>query len=113
MLPTPGHAMRRSHEAMTETTTATPPVETPSGFLPDDELIFLLGRALHQAGLPAHRVESSLERTAGRLGLTVHSFCLPTGLLLSLERGDHCTTRLIRLAPRPTDLERLRRLTIE
>src|SRR3954452_20470413 len=101
-------------DAMSETTTArTTPNGDATTLLPDEELIFVLGRALHQAGLPAHRVESTLGRVADRLGLTVHSFCLPTGLLLSSERAGHWTTMLVRLSPRPADLERLRRLTIE
>lgn len=79
----------------------------------DVELIRVLGRALHQAGLPAHRLESMLERVASRLDLTIHSFSLPTGLLLCAERGGASSTVLIRLPPKPTDLERLRRLTIE
>ncbi len=87
--------------------TASPEAES------DDGLLVTLGRALHQAGLPAHRLESMLGRVAGRLGLTVNAFSLPTGLLMSWGRGGRMTTALVRLPPRPTDLERLRLLTIE
>jgi uncharacterized membrane protein YjjP (DUF1212 family) len=98
---------------MSETTAAKPTTADAAKIVPDEELIFVLGQALHQAGLPAHRVESTLARVADRLGLRVHSFCLPTGLLLSSEREGLWATRLIRLPPKPADLERLRRLTIE
>jgi uncharacterized membrane protein YjjP (DUF1212 family) len=80
----------------------------------DEELIVALGRALHQVGQPAHRLESTLGRVADRVGLEIHAFSLPTGLMISFERpGDRATTRLLRLPPRPTNLECLRRLSIE
>jgi len=97
-------------EAMIETTPANPPIEDAAEVLPDEELIFVLGRALHQAGLPLIGSSRRWRGWADRLGLTVHSFCLPTGLLLCSERVRHSATVLIRLSPKPTDLERLRRL---
>jgi uncharacterized membrane protein YjjP (DUF1212 family) len=78
----------------------------------EEELIIVLGRALHQAGQPAHRLESTLVRVAGRLGVTVHSFSLPTGLLLSFHGSRPPATVLVRLSPKPADLDRLRQLTI-
>lgn len=80
---------------------------------PSEELVFGLGRALHQAGLPSHRLESLLDRVASRLGIVVHSFSLPTGLLLCSERPDMPVTLLLRMPPRTTDLEKMRRLTVE
>ncbi|MDR3637713.1 MAG: threonine/serine exporter family protein [Isosphaeraceae bacterium] len=80
---------------------------------PNEELVFGLGTALHQAGLPSHRLESMLERVAIRLGVKVHSFSLPTGLLLCSERAGLPVTMLIRLPPQATNLEKLRRLTVE
>jgi uncharacterized membrane protein YjjP (DUF1212 family) len=79
----------------------------------EEELIVDLGGALHQVGQPAHRLESTLVRVAGRLGVTVHSFSMPTGLLLSFHRSGLPATVLIRLSPKPADLDRLKRLTIE
>ncbi|WP_406693774.1 threonine/serine exporter family protein [Singulisphaera sp. Ch08] len=81
----------------------------------DEELILALGRALHQVGQPAHRLESTLGRVADRLELELQAFSLPTGLLISFERPGEgaTTTRLLRLPPRPTNLECLRRLSIE
>jgi uncharacterized membrane protein YjjP (DUF1212 family) len=78
----------------------------------EEELIVVLGRALHQAGQPAHRLESTLVRVARRLGVTVHSFSLPTGLLLGFRGSGPPMAVLDRLSPRPADLERLRGLTI-
>ena len=72
-----------------------------------------LGRSLHQAGLPSHRLEAMLFRVAGRLGTTVHAFSLPTGLLLCIGQGEDTWTTLVRLPPCLTDLGRLRLLTIE
>jgi uncharacterized membrane protein YjjP (DUF1212 family) len=84
-----------------------------SGVHPDEEILFTLGRAMHQAGLPAHRIEAALGRVAQRLNLTVHSFSLPTGLLLCSTRDGVPTTVLFRLSSQPTNLEGLRRLMVE
>ena len=66
-----------------------------SGLRFEEELILVLGRALHGVGQPAHRLESMLVRVAGRLGVTVHVFSLPTGLLLSFERAGAAGHRLL------------------
>src|SRR5262245_35038152 len=78
-----------------------------------DEPIVVLGGALHSAGLPSHRLEDLLNRAAARYGIQVHTFALPTGMLYSFVRQGPPATALLRLAPKPTDLERLRRLTAE
>lgn len=82
---------------------------------PDEgqELVFALGRALHQAGSPSHRLEETLGRVAARLGMSIEVFALPTGLFLSAWRGKAATIRMFRLLPKATNLERLRLLTIE
>lgn len=75
------------------------------------EALVALGVSLHRVGQPAHRLERVLDLTAQRLGLTLHAFSQPNGLLMSFEdeRGRH--TRLIRSQPGGIDLERLARLT--
>lgn len=78
-----------------------------------EELVYVLGGALHAAGLPAHRLEEMLNRVAMRYGIQVHVFSLPTGLLYSFVRQGPPVTALLRLAPSPTNLEKLRRLTAE
>ena len=78
-----------------------------------EELILVLGGALHAAGLPAHRLEELICRVADRYGILVHTFCLPTGLLLSFVREGPPITAMLRLAPSPTNLDKLRRLTAE
>ena len=98
------------------TTATTPPAEAPGRPTPESDhgVLFTLARALHQAGLPSHRLESMLGRVAARMGWSVEAFALPTGLLVSAWRGDEPPTiRLFRLMPRPTHLERLRLLTLE
>jgi uncharacterized membrane protein YjjP (DUF1212 family) len=84
-----------------------------SGLRFDEELICELGLALHNVGQPAHRLESTLARVACRLGLVVQSFSLPTGLMLCFKRAGTPATVLVRLSPKPTDLERMRQRTIE
>jgi uncharacterized membrane protein YjjP (DUF1212 family) len=71
-----------------------------------------LGQALHSAGQPAHRLESMLVLAARRLGLILHPFCLPTGLLLSFEDETGTQVRLLRMPLGTTHLERLSRLAI-
>jgi uncharacterized membrane protein YjjP (DUF1212 family) len=75
------------------------------------DAVLALGQALHSAGLPAHRLESMLVRAARRLGLTLHPFCLPTGLLLSFEDDTGAQARLLRTPLGTMHLERLCRLT--
>lgn len=79
----------------------------------DQQVLFSLGRALHQAGLPSHRLEEMLGRVAARTGWAVETFAMPTGLILSAWRGDESEFRLFRLYPRPIHLERIRLLTEE
>src|SRR5436309_3001087 len=54
---------------------------------PTADFLLLLARALHEAGQPSHLLEQTLERAAGRLGLTVDAFCVPTAVLLSFEHA--------------------------
>ncbi|WP_435021155.1 threonine/serine ThrE exporter family protein [Tundrisphaera sp. TA3] len=90
-----------------------PAPRNPEGIVPEREVLFTLAKTLHQAGVPSHRLEATLARVAERLGICVEAFALPTGLILSAGRGEGAAVRLFRLPPRPTDLERLRRLTSE
>lgn len=71
-----------------------------------------LARALLACGMPAHRVEEALLRLADALGFAIESFCMPTALMVTLARegasGDaDVRTRLVRVEPGATDLEKL------
>ncbi len=69
--------------------------------------ILRLGRALLSQGLPAQRLEESLRRAGEALGLTVDCFSTPTALIVTASDGEHTRTRVARVEPGDTDLERL------
>jgi uncharacterized membrane protein YjjP (DUF1212 family) len=75
----------------------------------DASLAFLmrLARALLGWGLPAQRVEESLERLADSLGLDIEVISTPTGLVATLSDGEATRTRVVRMQPGGSDLERL------
>lgn len=69
--------------------------------------VMRLGRALHAAGSPSHRVEEGMELAARRLGIRGQYFSTPTALFASFGEGDAQRTYLERVAPADVDLERL------
>lgn len=69
-----------------------------------------LGRALHTYGTPSHRTEEALSRIAARLGLRGQFLVTPTSILASFGEDDHQITRLARVEPGETDLQKLTRL---
>lgn len=75
----------------------------------DPALVFMLrlSRALLGWGLPAQRIEESLERLAAALGFDVDVLSTPTGLVVSLSDGTITRTRVVRMQPGGSDLERL------
>ncbi|MFT7578548.1 MAG: uncharacterized membrane protein YjjP (DUF1212 family) [Myxococcota bacterium] len=62
-----------------------------------------MGRALHQNGVPSHRLESALERVSRSLGLDGSYFSTPTALFVSLQGKTH----LLRVDPGEVDLGRM------
>jgi uncharacterized membrane protein YjjP (DUF1212 family) len=73
------------------------------------EFVLELGRALHQHGAPAHRLESALQELSGALGLDASFFATPTALFSSFRsataRGPWTErTHLRRLDPGEVDL---------
>jgi len=66
-----------------------------------------LGRALLRFGLPAQRLEDALTRLAESLGLHADCFATPTALIVTLSDGLRRRTRVVRVEPGETDLERL------
>ncbi len=69
-----------------------------------------LGRALLRFGLPAQRLEEALTRLAESLGLHADCFSTPTALIVTLSDGYRRRTRVVRVEPGETDLERLNAL---
>jgi uncharacterized membrane protein YjjP (DUF1212 family) len=74
------------------------------------DALVALGQALHSVGQPSHRLERMLVLAARRLGLILHPFCLPTGLLLSFEVETGTQVRLLRMPLGTIHLERDSRL---
>lgn len=69
--------------------------------------VLRLGRALLSFGLPAQRVEEALGRVAQALGLEIDALATPTALVVTASDGQRRRTRLARVEPGETDLERL------
>jgi len=70
-------------------------------------LVLNLGRALLHVGSPAHRLESSMQIMAERLGLKAEFFSTPTALIVSLGDGDKQQTFLARSEPGSANLSKL------
>lgn len=70
-------------------------------------LTLRLGRAFLSFGLPAQRLEEALGRISLALGLTIDCFSTPTAMMVTLSDGEHRRTRVVRVEPGDTDLERL------
>ncbi|GAB4111937.1 MAG: threonine/serine exporter family protein [Sandaracinaceae bacterium] len=66
-----------------------------------------LARGLMSYGMPAYRVEEALERVTEGLGLDIDVFCTPTALIATLEGEKEARTRVVRVQPGATDLEKL------
>lgn len=111
--------MRHFHQL--STTPREPLVnESPDDTLSDEQpyssdryarLVLNLGRALLHVGSPAHRLESSMQIMAERLGLQAEFFSTPTALIVSLGDGDKQQTFLARSEPGSANLSKLADLT--
>ncbi len=78
---------------------------TPSS--PAERFLAELGRALHGYGLPAYRLEDSLTRVAGHLGLELQVFSTPTALQLAIGPSDAQRAYLLRIPPGEISLARI------
>ncbi len=67
-----------------------------------------LGRALHRYGVPAHRLEATLEGVAAAMGVGAEFFAMPTALFARLTVDGEERTVLIRLSGGQLDLDKLR-----
>ncbi len=77
------------------------------GLDPSMRFSLRLARGLISYGMPAYRVEDALERVADALEFEIDVFCTPTALIVTLERDDESRTRVLRVQPGGTDLEKL------
>jgi len=93
--------------------TTEPSTGRPASTPPDakTDLLLSLARALHKVGLPAHRLEATLLRLAGRLGVPLQIMTMPTGLLMSFDGGGAPLTYVLRAQAGRVDLQSWTRLT--
>ncbi|MEO0811591.1 MAG: threonine/serine exporter family protein, partial [Myxococcota bacterium] len=71
------------------------------------ELLLELGRALHEAGSPAHRIEETMSAVATGAGLDAQVFSAPTLLMVSTREDGDSRTHMTRVAPKEYDIARL------
>ena len=69
--------------------------------------ILRLGRALHNAGFSAHRLEATLSDVSAKLGLEAQFFSTPTSIMAAFGPPDAQRTHLIRAEPGSTNLSHL------
>lgn len=83
--------------------------DVPAGPPQQDRIEFLidLGRSLHGYGLPAHRLEAALVRTAADLGIRAEFFSTPTSLICSFGEPGRQQTSLSRVEPADLQLDKL------
>lgn len=67
------------------------------------ELVVALARALHEAGVPAHRLEAAIASVTRALGIAVSCLSQPTSLIIDLPER----TRVLRVEPAAVDLARM------
>lgn len=79
-----------------------------SGDTPSARAFLLeMGRALHEAGAPSHRIEDALSALALRLGVVGHFFTTPTSIFASFGPPEEQRTSLLRVEPSGVNLERM------
>jgi len=66
-----------------------------------------LGKAISEAGAPAHRLESSMQVLMDKIGLHGSFFAMPTALIASLGSEDRQQAYMERITPGDINLERI------
>jgi len=84
-----------------------PPAAPPSGSGEAVGFILRLGRALHNAGFSAHRLEATLSDVSRTLGLEAQFFSTPTSIMAAFGPPAAQRTHLIRAEPGSTNLSHL------
>ncbi len=70
-------------------------------------LLMRLGKAISEAGAPAHRLESSMQVLMNKIGLKGSFFAMPTALIASLGTEDRQQAYMERITPGDINLERM------
>jgi uncharacterized membrane protein YjjP (DUF1212 family) len=70
-------------------------------------LLMHLGKAISEAGAPAHRLESSMQVLMDKIGLHGSFFAMPTALIASLGSPDKQQAYMERITPGDINLERI------
>lgn len=83
------------------------PADPPRGGV---QFVLAFARALHQHGMPAHRLEEAMRLVAMQLGTEGRFFTTPTAIIASFGKPEELRTSLIRTEPGELDLETLGRL---
>ena len=95
---------------MTSPAPITPNTSAPAPTVGSNEavgFILHLGRALHNAGFTAHRLEATLSDVSRKLGLEAQFFSTPTSIMAAFGPPDAQRTHLIRAEPGSTNLSHL------
>ena len=74
---------------------------------PRIDFLIALGRALHENGIPAHRLEDTLSVAARRLDLRAEFFSTPTSLISAFGEPGSQQTSLARVTPGEMRLDRI------
>jgi uncharacterized membrane protein YjjP (DUF1212 family) len=69
--------------------------------------VLRLGRALHNAGFSAHRLEATMSDVSHKLGLEAQFFSTPTSIMAAFGPAESQRTHLIRAEPGSTNLSHL------
>jgi uncharacterized membrane protein YjjP (DUF1212 family) len=72
--------------------------------------ILELGRGLHEAGAPSHRIEDAMSVLSLRLGVIGHFFTTPTSIFASFGPPEDQRTALLRVEPADVNLGRMSQL---
>ena len=91
---------------MTTARDASDPRDTPT----TRAFILELGRGLHEAGAPSHRIEDAMSVMSQRLGVIGQFFTTPTSIFASFGPPEEQRTALLRVEPADVNLERMSQL---
>lgn len=71
------------------------------------KLLIRMGKAISEAGAPAHRLETSMQVLLDKFGMEGNFFSMPTALLASLGDEENQRSYMVRTKPNDTNLEKM------